>query len=114
MKKILIRAAATAGITLSLVLQAGTDIVAQNQKLALDSAGNGTLKLTCSQEAVPSHIFQAECVNKEPLSSEVILFTTSGKTFRCNVDLPGTSGPGIWKKFLLEGAGTFEIHCVEF
>ena len=67
MKKIFIRAAATAGITLSLVLQAGTDIVAQNQKLALDSAGNGTLKLTCSQEAVPSHIFQAECV-KERLS----------------------------------------------
>lgn len=104
MKKIFIRAAATAGITLSLVLQAGTDIVAQNQKLALDSAGNGTLKLTCSQEAVPSHIFQAECVNKEPLSSEVILFTTSGKTFRCNVDLPGTA---VARRLVLEFGKNF-------
>lgn len=104
MKKTLTRIAAVAGLAFSLALQAGSDLVVQNRKLVLDSSGTAVLNAACGLEAVPSHIFQAECANKEDLSSEIVLSTVSGKTFRGRVDLPGASAA---RRLVLDFGGTF-------
>lgn len=88
MKKCLTQIAAVAGMVLSLTLQAGTDVVLQNRKVVLDAGGKAEIKAACTMEAIPSHLLQAECDSRDSLSSELVLTTVSGKTFRCPLDLP--------------------------
>ncbi len=99
MKNNLTQIAAIACMALSLTVQAVSDVVALNQKIALDSDGTAVLNMRCGMEAVPSHLFWAECRNKQPVSVEILLSTVSGKTFASQLDL---SGEQVVRRLVLE------------